>query len=142
MPERQFKLPHLHPVTVHFPQALFPASFVALLVYFVAGLPEFETAAYVMVLFGLLSTPLTIATGFADWKMRFKGQMTRVFRIKIGGSIILLVLSLPAVLLRMRYPEITAQPLGWSGWLYLGLLMACQIDCAIIGYYGGRLVFR
>lgn len=142
MIERQYKLPHIHPVPVHFPQALFPAAFVALLIYFVTGLPDFETAASIMFLFALVSTPVTIASGFADWKLRFKGQMTRVFRIKITGALLLLVFSLPAVLLRMQHPDITALPLGWAGWLYLGLLTLCQLVCAIVGYYGGRLVFH
>jgi uncharacterized membrane protein len=142
MTERQFKLPHLHPVPVHFPQALFPAAFVALLIHLFANLQEFETASYIMFLFALVSTPLTIASGFADWKLRFKGQMTRVFRIKIIGAILLLLCSMPAVLLRMQHPEITVLPLGWPGWLYLGLLTLCQLDCAVVGYYGGRLVFH
>jgi hypothetical protein len=65
-----------------------------------------------------------------------------VFRIKITGALLLLVFSLPAVLLRMQHPDITALPLGWAGWLYLGLLTLCQLVCAIVGYYGGRLVFH
>lgn len=142
MTERQFKLPHLHPVPVHFPQALFPAAFGALVIYLLTGLQEFESAAYIMSLFALLATPLTIASGFADWKLRFKGQMTRVFRIKIVAAIMLLLCSVPAVLLRMHHPEITALPLGWSGWLYMGLLTLCLLDCAVVGYYGGRLVFH
>lgn len=136
------KWPYLHPIPVHFPLALFPAAFAALLVYLYSGLPEFEDAAYIMLFFGLLTTPVTIASGFADWKIRYRGQMTRIFRIKIIGALVLLILSLPALLIRLQHPEVMLLPLDWTGWVYFGLLAACQTDCMIIGYYGGRLVFH
>ena len=136
------KWPYLHPIPVHFPLALFPAAFASLLFYLFTGMPEFETGAHVMSLIGLLVTPVTITSGFADWKIRYRGQMTRVFRIKIIGALMLVVLALPAVLIRQQHPEINLLPLDWTGWLYLGLLGACQIDSMIIGHYGGKLVFH
>ena len=136
------KWPYLHPIPVHFPLALFPAAFVSLLFYLMTAIADFETGAYVMTSIGLLVTPLAIASGFADWKIRYRGQMTRVFRIKIIGAIVLLMLALPAVLMRQQHPGINLLPLDWRGWLNLGLLAGCQIDCMIIGYYGGRLVFH
>jgi uncharacterized membrane protein len=136
------KWPYLHPIPVHFPQALFPAAFLSTMIYLYSGLPEFESAAFIMLLFGLLAIPVTAATGFADWKIRYRGQMTRVFRIKIIGALVLLILSLFMVLIRLQHPEVNNLPLDWTGWTYLGLLTACQIDCMIIGYYGGRLVFH
>lgn len=136
------KWPYLHPIPVHFPLALFPAAFASLLFYQLTGLREFETGAHVMSIIGLLVTPVTIATGFADWKIRYRGQMTRIFKIKITGALVLIVLALPAVLMRQQHPEMNLLPIDWTGWLYLGLLAACQTDCMIIGYYGGRLVFH
>jgi uncharacterized membrane protein len=114
----------------------------SLMVYLYSGAREYETAAYIMLIFGLLAIPVTAATGFADWKIRYRGQMTRVFRIKIIGAMVLFILSLSMLLIRLQHPEVTALPLDWIGWTYVGLLTACQIDCMIIGYYGGRLVFH
>lgn len=135
-------LPYVHPMPVHFPLALFPASLASLVLYLFSGLPEFEHAASVMLLFGLLATPLAIATGLVDWKIRYRGQMTRVFRIKIIGATGLIVLSLPAFLIRLYHPEVTALPLGVTGWLYAGLLGGCQVVCVVVGHYGGKLVFH
>lgn len=135
-------LPYLHPIPVHFPLALFPAAFASLLLYLYSGLTRFEHAAYVMLLFALLATPLAIASGFADWKLRYRGQMTSLFRIKIIGAASLAVLALPAFLLRLQYPETTALPLSGTGWIYLGLLAACQVACMVVGHYGGKLVFH
>lgn len=135
-------LPYFHPIPVHFPLALFPGAFASLLLYLVTGLLQWEYAAFVMLLFGLLATPIAIASGFVDWKIRYRGQMTWVFRIKIIGAISLTALSLPALLIRLEHPEVTALPLAESGWIYVGLLAACQIACMIIGHYGGKLVFH
>ena len=135
-------LPYVHPISVHFPQALLPAAFASFLLYIYSGLTQFEHAAYVMLIFGLLATPLAIATGFADWKLHYRGQMTSLFRIKIIGSAGLTALALPALLLRLQHPETTALPLSGTGWIYLGLLAACQVACIVIGHYGGKLVFH
>jgi len=134
--------PYLHPIPVHFPLALFPAAFASLLFYLLTGKAEFEAGAHVMSIFGLLATPVAIASGFADWKIRYHGLMTRVFRIKIIGALMLLALALPAVLLRLQHPELILLPLDWMGWLYVGLLAAGPIDCIVIGHFGGRLVFH
>jgi uncharacterized membrane protein len=136
------KWPYLHPIPVHFPLALFPAAFASLLFYLLTGMPEFETGAHVMSIIGLLATPVTIATGFADWKIRYRRQMTKVFKIKIIGALMLLVLALPAVMMRLQHPEMNLLPLDWTGWLYLGFLGACLVDSMIIGHYGGKLVFH
>lgn len=135
-------LPYVHPISIHFPQALFPAAFVSLLLYLYSGLTQFEHAAYVMLLFGLLATPPAIATGFVDWKLRYSGQMTSLFKIKIIGSACLTALALPALLLRLKHPEVTALPLSGTGLIYLWLLAACQVVCMVVGHYGGKLVFH
>jgi len=141
-PIQKVHLPPLHPVSVHFPQGLFPAAWMSLLLYLATGRISFESATYVMLLFGLLSMPVAMATGYLDWKLRYRGAMTRVFRIKIVGAFILLALALLALLIRLQHPEITALPFGWAGWLYSALLSACVATCIVVGHYGGRLVFH
>jgi uncharacterized membrane protein len=136
------KWPYLHPIPVHFPVALFPAAFVSLLIHQLTGLTDWATGAHVMSIIGLLATPVTIVSGFIDWKTRYHGRMSKVFRIKIIGALVLLVLALPAVLMRHLHPEMSLLPLDGSGRLYLGLLAACLIDCVVIGHYGGKLVFH
>lgn len=136
------KFPPFHPACVHFPQALFPVAFASAVAYLALGIRELETGAYQCAFFGLLSLPLATLSGLIDWKLRFKGAMTRVFRIKIVGSLLLIALALPAVLLRTYYPDLLVLPLHVAGWGYLLLLAACAADCVILGYYGGRLVFH
>ncbi len=135
-------VPHLHPILVHFPQGLFPAAFASFCLYFVTGVREFESGAFVMALFGLLAAPVTTATGFFDWWNRYQAYMTSVFRIKIAGAFALMALAGPAVLLRAFQPDLAALPLTGPGWAYFGLLAACTATCVVLGHYGGKLVFH
>ena len=135
-------VPHLHPVFLHFPQALFPVAFAALGIYLLTGIREFETGAFVAVLFGALAAPVTTATGFFDWWNRYQAYLTSVFKIKISGSFVLMALGASAVLLRALHPDLAVLPLGGLGWVYFGLLAACTATCVVLGHYGGKLVFH
>jgi uncharacterized membrane protein len=135
-------VPHIHPLFVHFPQALFPVAFASFCLYFATGVRVFESGAFVAALFGLVAAPVTTATGFFDWWNRYQAYMTSVFKIKITGAFVLMALACPAVLLRSFHPEIAGLPLGGGGWAYFGLLAACAATCVVLGYYGGKLVFH
>jgi len=135
-------VPHLHPLFVHFPQGLFPVAFASFCLYLFTGVREFETGAFVMALFGLLAAPVATATGFFDWWNRYQAYMTSVFKIKIAGAFVLIALAGSAVLLRAFHPDLAALPLGGLGWAYFGLLAACTGACAVLGHYGGKLVFH
>ncbi|MFZ2224606.1 MAG: DUF2231 domain-containing protein [Candidatus Deferrimicrobium sp.] len=133
---------HLHPIFVHFPQALFPVAFASFSLYLLTEVREFETGAFVAALFGALAAPVTTATGFFDWWNRYQAYMTSVFKIKITGSFVLMALGAAAVGLRAFHPDLAVPPLGSLGWAYFGLLAACTATCVVLGHYGGKLVFH
>jgi uncharacterized membrane protein len=135
-------LPHLHPMFVHFPQALFPVAFASFVLGLLTGNRIFESGALTAVIFGLLSSPVCIVTGYIDWKLRYKGVMTRVFRIKIWGAIILVLLGGAALVVRLLHPEIAGMGASGPVVLYASLLGACSATCVVLGYYGGGLVFH
>ena len=56
--------PHLHPIFVHFPQALFPVAFASLCIYLLTGVREFETGAFVAALFGALAGSAVLLRAF------------------------------------------------------------------------------
>ncbi|MGZ9197297.1 MAG: DUF2231 domain-containing protein, partial [Candidatus Deferrimicrobiaceae bacterium] len=113
---------HFHPIFVHFPQALVPVAFAELCIYLLTGVRDFETGAFVAALFGALAAPVTTATGFFDWWNRYQAYLTSVFKIKITGSIVLMAMAGPAVLLRAFHPDLAVLPLAGLGWVYFGLL--------------------
>ena len=134
--------PYYHPMFVHFPQALFPVSFGSFLLYLATGARDFEVGAYLTAAFGAAAAPVTALTGYLDWKIRYKGYMTSVFRIKIVGAFVLIGLSVPAVLLRSIVPDVAATPIAGPGWIYVALLFACVLTSVVLGHYGGKLVFH
>ncbi|OIP33279.1 MAG: hypothetical protein AUK27_10805 [Deltaproteobacteria bacterium CG2_30_66_27] len=136
------KIRQIHPMFVHFPMALFPVAFGAFSLFMATGVREFESGSFVCALFGLLAAPLTTASGFLDWWTHYKAYMTSVFRIKIVGSFLVMILAASAVLLRAFHPDLAVLPLGGLGWIYFGLLAACTATSVVVGYYGGKLVFH
>lgn len=136
------KIRQIHPMLVHFPQALFPTAFGAFCLFLATGVREFEAGAFACALFGLLAAPVTAGTGFLDWWTHYKAYMTSVFRIKIAGSFVLMALAAPAVLLRAFHPDVAVLPLAGLGWAYFALLAGCASTCVVLGYYGGKLVFH
>ena len=133
---------YFHPILVHFPQGLFPVAAASLVLYIATGNALFEKGTYVMTAFGLLAIPFTMISGYMDWKIRYKGYMTSVFKIKIVTGFVLLGLALAAVLLRTLVPGIEELPLSGLGWLRAGLLFGCVAACVVEGHYGGKLVFH
>ncbi len=133
---------YFHPILVHFPQALFPVAFASFVLYLATGAGHFETGTYVVAGFGALAAPFTTLSGLADWKIRYKGYMTSVFRIKIVGAFVLIALSVPAVVLRSLVPGVAALPLAGAGYAYAALLTGCAATCVVLGHYGGKLVFH
>lgn len=133
---------YYHPIFVHFPQALFPVSFASFLLYLATGMRDFEVGAFIAAAFGTVATPATILTGFFDWKIRYKGYMTSVFRIKITGAFVLLALSVSTVLVRILVQDVAALPIAGMGWVYGILLAACVLTNVVLGHYGGKLVFH
>lgn len=135
-------LPHLHPMFVHFPQALFPVAFASFVLGLLTGNALFESGALTAVIFGLVSSPICIVTGHIDWKLRYKGAMTRVFLIKLWGAYILMALGAVALAVRLLHPEIASMALSGPLVIYVSLLGACSLNCVVLGYYGGKLVFH
>ncbi|MBI5574895.1 MAG: hypothetical protein HY896_00860 [Deltaproteobacteria bacterium] len=133
---------YFHPMLVHFPQALFPAAAASFVLYLATGIVNFERGAHLMTSFGMAATPFTMISGYLDWKIRYKGYMTSVFKIKIVTGFVLFGLSLCAVLLRTLVPGIDQLPLSGLGWLRGGLLFGCVAGCIVEGHYGGKLVFH
>lgn len=131
---------HLHPIMVHFPNALFPVSLTLLGLNYYTGERSFEMASFYTLIFGTLAVPGAIATGLFSWKTRFRGRVTRIFVEKILWSIVLLILSTICILLRSLIPDIATQP-TIVGWIYVGLMISLQPLVMRLGFLGGKLVF-
>jgi rubredoxin len=130
---------HAHPISVHVPNGVLPAAvlFLALsLVFSAAGL---ETASFYNLCFVVLAMPFVIFSGLVDWKMKYQGALTRVFKIKMACGAAVLTLGLILVGWRLAAPEAAAGGLGRM--VFLGLHLAMLGAAGVAGEFGGRLVF-
>ena len=129
-----------HAVAAHFPNALLPTLALFIAIAFVLGRDSFETASFYLLCVVLVTAPATLATGIRDWKRKFDGTRAVIFKKKIALGSVLIILSVCAVALRLNNPEIMQGP-GLLKYLYFGLI-AVMLGCvALLGHYGGKLVF-
>lgn len=132
---------HFHPISVHVPNGVLPVALIFLVLGLLFKLPQLEKAAFYNLIFVLLTMPVVLLTGFIDWKGRFKGKLTKVFKIKMACGALVLMLSFCLVAWRIIDPDLgTAQ--SAHVWLYLLLHVVLLAIATVAGYYGGKLVFR
>ncbi len=132
---------HLHPITVHIPNGALPLSvvFVALAVLF--DLQALDLAAFYNMIFILLTLPVVLLTGYVEWKYRYGGRMTKVFKPKIYSALAVSALAAILVVWHLIDPDVTAADSG-SRWIYLLMHLVILAAAGIAGYYGGKLVFQ
>lgn len=136
---------HLHPIAVHFPTALgATAPIFALLSFaFLANRAVYETLQWIafanLAVCALASIPAVI-TGIVSWYYNYAAVMTPIYRVKWGGSIVLLSISTGALLVRLLWME-DLEPAGAAFWAYTALLVLHAPTVAVLGHYGGKITF-
>jgi uncharacterized membrane protein len=129
-----------HAVFAHFPNALLPTTVLFLLLFIISGQSSFETTSFYLLLVALLSIPPTFAAGIYDWRKRYAGELTPIFRKKIILGLVLLVLASFAAVWRLLSPEVLSSG-GFSACAY-SILIFIMLGCVtLLGHYGGTLVF-
>lgn len=128
---------HLHPISVHIPNGVVPVSFIFILMSVVSGgISSLEKAAFLNLVFVLFAMPVVAFTGFTDWKEKYSGAMTKVFKIKMICAAVLTSSTFIAVI--WRAVDVTAG----SSWLYLVLNAVILGSAGLAGFMGGKLVFK
>ena len=132
---------HFHPISVHIPNGVLPVSIIFLFLGIIFHLPQIEKAAYFNMIFVVLAMPAVLFTGYIDWKNRFGGQLTRVFKIKMICGAVVFVLSSTLVTWRTTNPGIATLN-SPALWLYLFLHLLLLGAAITAGFFGGKLVFK
>jgi uncharacterized membrane protein len=131
---------HPHAFAVHFPIVfLYSAAFFDLL-YLGTGIISLETSAFHFLGAGLLTLPLTMLTGEISRRLSYSQEPVQVFHIEIFYSRLLLVLSLAGFVWRWLDPQVL-RDFGWSGLVYLLIILALPTLATYISYFGGLLTF-
>lgn len=133
---------HFHPVSVHFPIALFIFSVVMDIFYLIMGRgpATLATTSWHAFIFATAILPITIGTGFLSWWLNYSLALTTIFKKKIAGSLLLLFLAAIVLSWRLINPEIITAT-GFRGWIYHTLIISIWPLIVFIGYQGGKITF-
>ena len=127
-----------HPMFVHFPTALFPASLLFDILSRFISEPELVRAAFYNVALGLAGAALAIITGFVDYFGMVSGSRKR--RVTSWHMYMNLALvAIFSVSLALRSLELDAARTP----IYILVLSLAGLPLLIVGnYMGGELVYR
>ncbi len=130
---------HTHHITSHFTNGLLPVGALLLTLYYFNGNANFEISAFYCFVFVLLSAPFVFFSGFTDWKKRFKGKPTRIFRHKIIFGTLLMLISILIVVWRTMDPSIASHETSLR-YLYISLVYINLAFVSYLGHLGGKFV--
>ena len=132
---------HVHPVSVHIPNGVLPASVVFIVLAAIFNCSGLGQAAFYNLLFVVLTIPLVLFSGYLEWKKKYGGELTSLFIVKM---ICAAIVSLTAVILVVWFvidPKEAAEPLYRKG-LFLLVNFIMLAAAASAGFIGGKLVFK
>jgi len=131
---------HLHPIIVHTPNGILPMALIFLIITTFFGFPLFEIAALYSYVFVLITMPIVVFTGYEVWQKRYRGAMTATFKIKIGASIVTVLLLCVLSIWRIVRPDIVTMA-STGRWVFLLLSLVLVTAVGLAGHMGGKLVF-
>jgi predicted heme/steroid binding protein/uncharacterized membrane protein len=131
---------HPHPMLVHYPIVFMFSTAGFILLAMLTGYKAFDTTALHCLGAGLLLTPLAIASGVLTWWVNYGARPMRPVRIKILGSLVLMLVGVIVFSWRLAVPDILTA--GGSG-TFIYVLLACSLVpvVSIVGWFGAQLTF-
>jgi len=125
---------HPHPMIVHFPLAFLMGSSLFILLHLLFEKPAFEITSFYLLIFGAISSPFAMVTGFLTWWVNYRLKLTLFVKRKIQLSILLLILEMILISWRGLNPVVTNP-------LYFILMILLAPIVGLLGYYGGQMTF-
>ena len=131
---------HIHPIAAHFPSAFFPFSALFLILLIIKGDSAFEVGVKYTQWAAVLTNPIAIASGFIDWKVKYKAAMVPIFKKKIIYSLIAQMLAVICVVWHCLMPGVLA-PDNFFIYIYLVITIISTVFTFLVGRWGARLVY-
>lgn len=130
---------HAHPVSVHTPNGILPASVLLFILSWIFDLELLSKAGFINLIIVLISIPVVICTGLLEWQQKYNKAMTSIFKIKMTAAAITTITSIMVMVWYILNPSVLSEP---KAWLFIGLNMIMLASAGIAGYIGGKLVFK
>ncbi len=131
---------HVHPVSVHIPNGVIPVSVIFIVLAMISGCKALATAALCNMIFVVLAMPLVIFTGYTEWKMKYRGFLSRIFLTKILCATLVAITSLIVALWLVFEPDVLIT--SSYKWIFLFISFIMIGAAGVAGFIGGKLVFK
>ncbi len=130
---------HVHPVSVHIPNGVLPASVIFIVLAALFNFSGLSQAAFYNLIFVVLTLPLVLFSGYIEWQKKYRGQLTLLFKTKIICSA---VVSLTAVVLVVWLFIDPQAAISSSNLLFFLINFVMLTAAGIAGFIGGKFVFK
>jgi uncharacterized membrane protein len=130
---------HAHPVSVHTPNGILPAAVVLFVLAWLFSSELLPKVALINLIFVITALPFVIYTGILEWKRKYNGAMTLLFKIKILAAA---VTSVSCGIIIVWYLIDPAVLSSYTAYVFLFINLVMLAAAGIAGHIGGKLVFK
>lgn len=129
----------LHPMTVHFPIALYLLGVLLTIGYLWRGQDDFERFAYWSLILSWLATIVASIAGLIDQnQLEINDPRRSYINPHITAGVSLLIVNGVLLYMRLRWPDVLTS----RRWSYLGLMLLGVVAVLATAWFGGELVYR
>jgi len=89
--------------------------------------------------FVIIALPFVIFTGVLEWKKKYNGTLTLIFKLKILAAALTTVSCAISLVWYLADPKILSSPKAWVFILINVIMLAAA---GVAGHIGGKLVFK
>jgi uncharacterized membrane protein len=130
---------HLHLISVHFTNGLFPVAIFFLILFIFSPKESFRITYFYLMILATLSAPISFLTGVIEWKQKYRGAKVKIFIRKYRYGLILMLIGTICTCWYGIFPEVLENKgLLWIIFLLLNLSILPTVT--YLGYLGGKLI--
>jgi len=130
---------HAHPIAVHTPNGILPAAAILWILAWLFETDLLAKAALINMIFVIIAFPIVIYTGIVEWKKKYNGVLTLIFKLKILAATLTTVSCMIGLMWYLIDPEILLSSKAWA-FILVNIIMLAAAGVA--GHIGGKLVFK
>ena len=131
---------HLHSMAIHYTLGLYPVAILFLGLSFLFPYDSLRSTYSYLMIVATLSVPFSDATGYLEWKEKYKGALVSIFKRKITFGLIVLGLGIITTVWHAMDPTIL-ETKGLLRGLFLILNFAIVPCVLYLGHLGGKIIF-
>jgi uncharacterized membrane protein len=129
---------HLHPVSVHIPNGVLPVSVIFIFLAAIFNFSGLSHAAFYNLVFVVLAMPLVLFSGYIEWRKKYEGKLTTLFKTKMVCGAVVTFTAIILVVWLFVDPQVAAS--FRLSFLFINIVMLAAATTA--GLLGGKLVFK